>query len=59
MGAQEERAFHLERAGQCRRMAEESADPTVRQLHLELAQFHEAEARRELPEVSGAEGAGY
>jgi hypothetical protein len=46
MGTQEDRAFHLERAEQCRRMAEAAADPAVRGLHEQLAEFHEAEARR-------------
>jgi len=47
MTLQDDRAFHLERAAQCRRMAEEAADPAVRNLHEQLAEFHEAEARRE------------
>jgi len=46
MSIEDDRAFHLERAAQCRRMAEEAADPAVRGLHEQLAQFHEAEARR-------------
>jgi hypothetical protein len=47
MTIQDDRAFHLERAAQCRRMADEAADPAVRNLHEQLAQFHEAEAGRE------------
>jgi len=47
MTLQDDRAFHLERAAQCRRMAEEAADPAVRNLHEQLAEFHEAEAGRE------------
>jgi hypothetical protein len=53
MSPESDRAFHLERAEQCRRMADECADPSVRRLHVELAEFHEAEAqrfRREMPE---------
>ncbi len=46
MSAENDRAFHVERAEQCRRMAEEASDPAVRHLHEQLAQFHEAEARR-------------
>ena len=47
MTNEDDRAFHLERAAQCRRMAEEAADPAVRNLHEQLAEFHEAEAGRE------------
>ena len=47
MSTEDDRAFHLERAAQCRKMAEEAADPAVRSLHEQLAQFHEAEAGRE------------
>jgi hypothetical protein len=47
MSAENDRAFHLERAEQCRKMAAEAGDPAVRHLHEQLAQFHEAEARRE------------
>lgn len=47
MDPQSDRAFHLERAKQCRLMASESADPVVRRLHEELAEFHEAEASRD------------
>ena len=46
MGAQEDRAFHLERADQCRRMAEAASEPAIRNLHEQLAVFHEAEAKR-------------
>ena len=49
MGTEDDRAFHLERARQCRKMAEEASDPAIRGLHEQLAQFHEAEARREQP----------
>jgi len=47
MTIEDDRAFHLERAAQCRRMAAEADDPAVSSLHEQLAQFHEAEARRE------------
>ena len=53
MSPESDRAFHLERAEQCRRMADECADLSVRRLHVELAEFHETEAqrfRREMPE---------
>jgi len=56
MTAEDDRLFHLERAEQCRRMADESTDPTVRQLHAELAEFHEAEARRIFPEALASQG---
>jgi len=46
MSAENERAFHLERAEQCRKMAAEAGDPAVRNLHEQLAEFHETEARR-------------
>ena len=46
MNPESDRAFHLERAEQCRLMAAESSEPAVRQLHEELALFHENEARR-------------
>ena len=46
MNPDSDRTFHLDRAAQCRRMAAESLDATIRQLHEELAEFHEAEARR-------------
>lgn len=51
MGAEEDRAFHLERAAQCRKMAEQASEPAIRHLHEQLAQFHEAEARRILIDV--------
>ncbi len=54
MNPEDDRAFHAERAEQCRRMAAESTDPTIRQLHEELAAFHEAEARRvDMPVPAG------
>ena len=46
MTADREREFHMERAAQCRQMAEEASDPAVRRLHEQLAEFHEAEAKR-------------
>jgi len=46
MNPENDRAFHMERAEQCRRMASDSTDDAVRQLHEELAAFHEAEAKR-------------
>ena len=46
MSAQNDRAFHLERAAQCRKMAQESSEESVRHLHEQLAQFHEAEAKK-------------
>ncbi len=52
MSADDERAFHLERAAQCRKMAEEASDPAVQRLHEQLAEFHEAEANRELTELT-------
>ena len=53
MNPEDDCAFHLERAQQCRLMAAESTDPTVRELHEELAEFHEAEARRlRMPQAS-------
>jgi hypothetical protein len=57
MSVEGERAFHLERADQCRKMAAEASDPAVRGLHEQLAQFHEAEARRYLPELAANEDA--
>ena len=51
-----ERAFHLERAEQCRKMAAEAPDPAVRRLHEQLAEFHEAEAQRQLVELAVNEG---
>jgi hypothetical protein len=52
MSAESDRAFHLERAAQCRKMADEASDLAVRHLHEQLAQFHEAEARREMTQMS-------
>ncbi|HEY0629094.1 MAG TPA: hypothetical protein VGD23_07175 [Sphingomicrobium sp.] len=52
MSVDQERAFHLERAEQCRSMAAAASDPAIRSLHEQLAQFHEAEARRQLPELA-------
>ena len=52
MSAEGERAFHFERAEQCRKMAAEASDPAVRNLHEQLAQFHEAEAKRHLSELA-------
>jgi hypothetical protein len=54
MSIEDDRAFHLERAAQCRKMADEAGDPAVRALHEQLAEFHEAEARRE-PELTQGE----
>ena len=50
MSGDSERAFHLGRAEQCRRMAAEASEPAIRHLHEQLAEFHEAEARRNLAE---------
>ena len=50
MSGDSERAFHLGRAEQCRRMAAEASEPAIRHLHEQLAEFHEAEARRSLAE---------
>lgn len=55
MSAENERAFHLERAAQCRKMAADSADSAVRRLHEQLAEFHEAEAQRHLSELAANE----
>ena len=55
MSAESDRAFHLERAAQCRKMAEEASDPAVQRLHEQLAEFHDAEAKRELAEVAANE----
>jgi hypothetical protein len=52
MSPENHRAFHLERAAQCRKMAEEAADDAVRHLHEQLAQFHEEEARRGQTEMA-------
>ena len=50
MSGDSERAFHLARAGQCRKMAAEASDQAIRHLHEQLAEFHEAEAKRQLAE---------
>jgi hypothetical protein len=55
MSAEEERAYHLERATQCRQMAKAADDPAVRRLHEQLAEFHEAEAKRSLMELAANE----
>jgi hypothetical protein len=55
MSGDSERAFHLERAAQCRRMAAEASDSAIRQLHEQLAQFHDAEAKRHLTEFAANE----
>ena len=55
MSGDSERAFHLGRAEQCRKMAAEASDAAIRHLHEQLAQFHEAEARRHLNEVAADE----
>jgi len=52
MTADKEREFHMERAAQCRQMADEACDPSVRRLHEQLAEFHEAEAKRETRELA-------
>lgn len=52
MTVESERAFHLERAEQCRKMAAEAPDPAVRRLHEQLAEFHEAEAGRQTPALA-------
>jgi hypothetical protein len=46
MSSEDERAFHLDRAEQCRKMAQEASEPAVRNLHEQLAAFHEAEAKK-------------
>lgn len=55
MGVEEERAFHVERAEQCRKMAAAASDPAIRNLHEQLAQFHEAEAARHLTQFAATE----
>jgi hypothetical protein len=55
MSADNERAFHLERAAQCKKMAEDALDPAVKRLHQQLAEFHEAEAKRHLTELAANE----
>jgi len=57
MSGDSDRAFHLERAAQCRKMAAEASDRAIRQLHEQLAQYHEAEARRNLTELADEDGA--
>lgn len=52
MSVEQDRAFHIERAEQCRRMAAEASDPAIRHLHEQLAEFHEAEAKRSLTETA-------
>lgn len=52
MSPDDDRAFHLERAAQCRSMAELATDAVVRKLHEQLAEFHEAEARRQPIELT-------
>ena len=55
MSVDEERAFHLERAEQCRRMAAAASDQAIRNLHEQLARFHEVEAVRPLAELAPRE----
>ena len=55
MNPEDDRAFHLERAAQCRQMANDATDQAVRQLHEQLAQFHEAEAQRTLSDIAADE----
>ena len=55
MSGDSERAFHFARAEQCRRMAAEASDPAIRNLHEQLAEFHEAEAKRHLVEIPASE----
>ena len=52
MSGDSERAFHLGRAEQCRKMAAEASDAAIRHLHEQLAQFHDAEARRHGDELA-------
>lgn len=52
MSGESERAFHLGRAEQCRKMAAEASDAAIRHLHEQLAEFHEAEARRGAGELA-------
>ena len=53
--SEQDRAFHLERAAQCHQMAADAADPVVRQLHEQLARFHETEAKRSLDDMAANE----
>jgi hypothetical protein len=55
MSVENERAFHLERAAQCRKMSDDASDPAVKRLHQQLAEFHEAEANRQLTEMAANE----
>lgn len=55
MSGDSERAFHLGRAEQCRKMAAEASDSAIRHLHEQLAEFHEAEAKRDLSELAANE----
>jgi len=55
MSSDDDRKFHQERAEQCRRMAAEAVDPAIRHLHEQLAQFHEAEARRDPAELADSD----
>ena len=55
MSGDSDRAFHLGRAEQCRRMAAEASEPAIRHLHEQLAEFHEAEARRHFAEPADDE----
>jgi hypothetical protein len=55
MSAESDRAFHVERAEQCRKMARDATDPAIRHLHEQLATFHEAEARRDLAAIAANE----
>ena len=55
MSGDSERAFHLGRAEQCRKMAAEASDSAIRHLHEQLAEFHEAEAKREQSELAANE----
>ena len=52
MSGESERAFHLGRAEQCRKMAAEASDAAIRHLHEQLAEFHEAEAQRQEIEIA-------
>ena len=56
MSVEEERAFHLGRAEQCRKMAAEASDPAIRNLHEQLARFHEAEAGRQAIDLAANQG---
>lgn len=58
MSGDTERAFHLERAEQCRKMAAEAGDPAIRHLHEQLAEFHQAEAKRHMADMESNEDFG-